>query len=156
MTLYRITDHWWLDQTFRSRKFIACQYLASWTTPTSCGVQKRESYVGPHASNQLLTYQNTAILARFFGQCFLEHQRTTDGPWSILGAENAEFDGQVEWHLKTMYYHALMSLTAFRWPTLNSKVSGSNTTLSRQIRFAMSESRKTHQNLCFKGRFGIV
>ena len=31
VTLYRITDHWWLDQTvkkliaFRSRKFIACQ-----------------------------------------------------------------------------------------------------------------------------------
>jgi len=27
----------------------------------------------PHASNQLLTYQKTANLARFFGQCFLEH-----------------------------------------------------------------------------------
>ena len=35
--------------------------------------KKRESYASPHASNQLLAYQNTANLARFFGQCFLEY-----------------------------------------------------------------------------------
>ena len=55
VTLYRITDHWWLDQTvkkiivFRSRKFIACHSKPS--VFNNAGV-KKESYAGPPDQSQ--------------------------------------------------------------------------------------------------------
>ena len=56
VTLYRITDHWWLDQTvkkliaFRSRKFIACHSNPSVLNNASflwC-TKKKKSCAGPH------------------------------------------------------------------------------------------------------------
>ena len=55
VTLYRITDHWWLDQTvkklivFRSSKFIACHSKPSVFNNASV---KKESYAGPPDQSQ--------------------------------------------------------------------------------------------------------
>ena len=56
--LYRITDHWWLDQTvkrliaFRSRKFIACHSNTSVLNNASVlWCPKKKSYAGPHSLN---------------------------------------------------------------------------------------------------------
>ena len=69
VTLYRITDHWWLDQTvkkliaFRSRKLIACHSNPS--VLNNAGV-KKESYAGPPDQSQC-TLPRFVIAFRF---CF--------------------------------------------------------------------------------------
>ena len=63
MTLYRTTDHWWLDQTvkkliaFRSRKFFAYHSKPSVLSVTWCAKKKeKKSYVGPHDFRSYILY----------------------------------------------------------------------------------------------------
>ena len=62
VTLYRITDHWWLDQTvkkliaFRSRKFFAYHSKPSVLSVTWYAKKEKKSYVGPHDFRSFILY----------------------------------------------------------------------------------------------------
>ena len=62
VTLYRTTDHWWLDQAvkkliaFRSRKVFAYHSKPSVLSVTWCAQKKKKSYVGPHDFRSFILY----------------------------------------------------------------------------------------------------